>query len=496
MKLLKKLRFKGQSALISNGTCLRQESIDMEKYYCFASSLIGKNHLEKGSVLQDASLSYIDADCAIAVVSDGHGSENFPRSDRGSKFACAAAVEATREFISGIDEADLENINRIDACVEQLCKNILLRWNALVEEDAYNNPFSEDEVKKVKDKYRSDYLNGINMVHAYGATIILAVITPKFFLAIRNGDGECVIVNAEGELEAPIPDNEKNEASFVTSLCDEDAIDDFRYYFAKEIPFAVYMGSDGIENSYVTAEDLFALYRNISLSAINNGGDYTKKEVESALQVITNRGSGDDVSIAGIMNIYALCEIKQILLTASENRKQRIAFEKLERKRRSLEIAMQSLQKRLNHEITRRQEIQRQIQKLEQDHNSLISELKRLTFNQKKTEEDKAALEEMLPQIQQSIDALAEELRTINDNYSVVEEEIQKSCISSNDDEIEANSITQESTEKFTSKQDLELPEKQNTNELSGQEDTITVESTVSNSDTNSEEMEQSSKPV
>ena len=304
----------------------------MEAFYSFACSTIGKSHLDHGTVLQDASSFYEDDRCSVIAVSDGHGSENFPRSAQGSKYACAAAIEAVQDFLDRLEPTQLQPDAVRDAAVTQLCKNILLRWNIAVAEDAAQNPFTEEEVAAVKEKYRSAYLAGRRVNHAYGTTLLLAILTQDFFLAIRNGDGECVTMDEHGHFAAPVPANDKNEASFVTSLCDENAIEDFRYFYANQpLPIAVILGSDGVENSYVHQDELFSLYRNICRKAASEGGLIARENVERALPVITARGSGDDVSIACCLNIEKLQRMSPILEQAATQRREQLAAEKARR---------------------------------------------------------------------------------------------------------------------------------------------------------------------
>lgn len=300
----------------------------MESFYSFACSVIGKSHLDRRMVLQDASNVYEDESCSVIVVSDGHGSENFPRSDRGSKIACTVAVEAVREFLADLEPARLRSDADRDDIVSQLCKNILWRWNKAVRTDADEDPFTEEEASEVKEKYRSAYLAGERVAHAYGATLLLAILTRDFFLALRNGDGECVTMDEQGHFATPVPGNDKNEASFVTSLCDEDAIEDFRYFYTEAIPVAVMLGSDGVENSYVHTEELFSLYRNVCRKAAREGGPATKKEVERALSVITARGSGDDVSVACCLNLVQLQAVLPALDQAAARRREQLTAEK------------------------------------------------------------------------------------------------------------------------------------------------------------------------
>ena len=58
----------------------------------------GASHIKKNKECQDASLSYQDENCAIAVVCDGHGGDDYVRSAIGSKFASAIAKKTYRSF--------------------------------------------------------------------------------------------------------------------------------------------------------------------------------------------------------------------------------------------------------------------------------------------------------------------------------------------------------------------------------------------------------------
>lgn len=347
----------------------------MDGFFAFSLSQQGMTHVDRGVVCQDYSDTFSDERSAVIAVSDGHGSENFVRSDRGSKYACEAALEAAKDFLdsiavykssSGQDRSsedfecrcDCDELHRIlcaddqEDTVIQLCKNILVRWNEKVRADYENNPFSEEEVKNVSEKYRGKYLSGEKQEHAYGATLQLAILTKHYFLAIRNGDGECVTIDSEGRFYTPIPDNDSCEANYTTSLCDSAAIEDFRYILIFEsdptFPLAVYLGSDGVDNSYTNKEELFSLYRNITRKAIKSGIDEMISDVTHALQVLTNRGSGDDVSVAGILNLTELPHITYILEADAEVRRKAIEAQRETKKRAQKERERISLTKRLN----------------------------------------------------------------------------------------------------------------------------------------------------
>lgn len=286
------------------------------------------------------------------MVSDGHGQEDYVRSDRGAKYACEAALEAADEFLSGtlVVNDSLDNplskeqdtiglwehtvpctplklagsgmqnqvitVGHQEEIIKQLCKNILVRWNAKVLADYLSDPFSEKEVKDVSEKYRHLYLQGKCCENAYGTTLQLAILTRHFFLAIRNGDGECITLDAAGNYHTPIPRNDICEAGFTTSLSDDTALEDFRHILLfkhqPDFPVAVFLDTDGVDNSYINLNGLYALYRNITRRVLTVGAARMASEMNQTLSVLTQKGSMDDVSIAGIFDMDKLSSVFEI----------------------------------------------------------------------------------------------------------------------------------------------------------------------------------------
>lgn len=60
--------------------------------FAFSATEVGYNHTKIGKVCEDASDFYDDDDMHICVVADGHGSDNYPRTDRGSEMAVNSAM--------------------------------------------------------------------------------------------------------------------------------------------------------------------------------------------------------------------------------------------------------------------------------------------------------------------------------------------------------------------------------------------------------------------
>ena len=218
-----------------------------------------------------------------------------------------------------------------------------------------------------------------------------------------------------------IPWNDKCDANVTTSLCDEDAIAEFRYYYSKERPVAIFLGSDGVDDSYPELpNDLYNLYRAICTEAINNGVNIVESDVEEFLPKLTAQASGDDVSIAGIIDEEALNAIDSVLNDMKLAREKAIEFEKKKRKTQIVERQI----KEINRDLQRLQEknlgIQRYLQGIFVQKNKLIVETDELKKQEKKANEELIKLSEEKERLTQEL------LRLENSHRQITEYDIQQ----------------------------------------------------------------------
>ena len=307
----------------------------MAEYYQFAHSVQGYNHIKANKVCQDASGECHFEDVSIIAVADGHGSDNYIRTDRGSKFAVSAALTAIKAFVQEARENHLSTVPDSETELIQVSKNILARWYTQVENDVACEPFQPEELAKVSEKYKQRYASGQYNAKAYGTTLIAVCMTSEGWFGIHIGDGKCVELLENGTLCEPIPWDEACEQNITTSICDSDAIEEFRYVIQKDFPAAIFIGSDGIDDSYSSEMELHELYRNIFIVFAEHSTEVGNNEVRDYLPKITRRGSGDDVSIAGIIRTdLSEGSVAKIRLCGEEIRL-KAQLEKAERTHRS-----------------------------------------------------------------------------------------------------------------------------------------------------------------
>ena len=284
----------------------------MEDYCSFSSTSIGAMHVMRGMLCQDFSLS---ADCekyTMAAVADGHGSLQYLRTDTGSRLAAECAFACVDEFIESLDGA-MEILNdekKRNKLLKQLWRSIVSLWYAAIEEDFGENPFTDEEFERLPEEYAPyiEYYKAGNYTMAYGTTLAFAVITESCAFGAQIGDGKCVAINADGSASEPIPDDPLCYDNVTTSMCQDDAVDCARYfYFPKDaIPPAIFLGTDGIDKSYWSAELFHSFYKSLALVFVNNSMNDAVELLTNSLPDVSALGSGDDVSCAGIVNTERL----------------------------------------------------------------------------------------------------------------------------------------------------------------------------------------------
>lgn len=297
----------------------------MDLYRSFNFRSIGASHIKKGTVCQDFSGSVETDTYKLAVISDGHGGEDYFRSDRGSRFAVEAfckCVEDAFAVSSLSDEeqsdgsflqnkaknfADALNACKTDKQIEEqmrwFMRSIVTRWNILVEDDLSADPFKEEEMAEVSEKAKARYEKGEKVQSAYGATLIGVVATDDFWFGVHIGDGKCVAFDMTGIDTEPIPWDEQCFLNVTTSICDANASSEMRYFFSRELPAAVFVGSDGIDDSFKNERHLHNFYRVVLSSFATETEEKALLGLADYLPNLSAQGSADDMSVGCIINI-------------------------------------------------------------------------------------------------------------------------------------------------------------------------------------------------
>lgn len=277
----------------------------MQPYVVLNSHHIGKSHIQNGTECEDYSASYSDAVASIVVVSDGHGDKNCFRSKRGAKIACEVCVDLLNVFRNKAEDiADVQS-EQFDYLIKSLESTIVDRWTEEVLADVKKEPFSENELIVTSPDAREMYESGHRLEKAYGCTLVAAIVTSRYWIGIQIGDGKCVAAYEDGVFVEPVPcDEENNYGNHSGSLCNSNAKQIFRHYSSPILPLAVFTASDGVEESFDN-QGLMNCFFSVAYWTSSEGYDEALKKLNELLPQISEGGSGDDVSLAALVNCDA-----------------------------------------------------------------------------------------------------------------------------------------------------------------------------------------------
>lgn len=307
----------------------------------------GESHKASGKPCQDYSYCYAASNgIAVAIVCDGHGGERYFRSQYGAKIAAEVTDKAIWNFVQNVDaslfkgkpytavgpvmpdKGDVEKLTNNDFfAFRQLFSNILFRWNELINEHAEKNPINRWERTHVKEKYINEFNSQMSLNReqrtilekTYGCTLMVYAQTQDYWFAFHLGDGKMIaykVANGKVQWKEPVPWDDRCFLNKTTSLCDSDALNEFRYCYEGdgEFPAAVFLGSDGLDDSFGEETNLVNFYIQVIKMLANDGIDATMKSLKEALPQLSKIGSKDDMSVATIFNLDVLKDNVQLFV--------------------------------------------------------------------------------------------------------------------------------------------------------------------------------------
>jgi hypothetical protein len=279
----------------------------------FSAKAQGKSHCDKNIPCQDAVGSCLGSNnkVGMAFVADGHGGAKYIRSRKGSSIAVSVAMKAFSDFYGTTVKqkkaffsrnADEEQKKReISDCLKQLEMSIIYQWRNAVKEHIKNQPLTDKE----KESCRAGNINSEDdesLIILYGTTLLAALVSDSFWFAIQIGDGLCVTLQKDGTAELPIPTDARLAFGRTTSLCDTEAIENFREGFGLTKIQGITVATDGVADSFAPDKylqfnrELYEKFKQFSTEKV-------KEDLKDFLPELSKRGSGDDVAIAGIFRM-------------------------------------------------------------------------------------------------------------------------------------------------------------------------------------------------
>ena len=188
----------------------------------------GSMHVRTGAPLQDAVAWWPGprpgapddgahaASRVVLAVSDGVGSRDCFRSDRGSQLAVAVACEVGAELLALA--APSGGGSPGDEVTRAFVAEVQARWAAAAHTDLAGSPIRCEELDGVSTAW-----DDADPLLAYAATLLVAVATPDRLLLVQLGDGDVLAVGPDGRVDHPLPPDVESVAGTTSSLLQPDA---------------------------------------------------------------------------------------------------------------------------------------------------------------------------------------------------------------------------------------------------------------------------------
>lgn len=280
---------------------------------CYGATTKGSIHDKNGKPMQDRSLqNYFGENNQnlLIAVSDGHGSDPYFRSEVGAQLAIDIAAKLVVDFLSEFEyEEDWPDFVQRGTEMDQLNKDpyaepqfrhlfdmIVAQWRESVENDLSQNPPNEEEYLKASvkndDSIKKLYeTQGASKLNIYGCTLIVAVRTQNYWLTFRLGDGTCEALDKDNNWFSPLPWDAQCENNVTTSLCEHGA-ESFTYCYGRNIPTALFIASDGIDDNFggihnsITPPEQIEWFRNLIFDIRHHKLEWLESDVEQQLNAL------------------------------------------------------------------------------------------------------------------------------------------------------------------------------------------------------------------
>jgi serine/threonine protein phosphatase PrpC len=293
-----------------------------KKYWRIVSSSVeGASHKRSGKPNQDRIKFIIDNQGKLPIilsVADGHGGKAYFRSGTGASLA----VETSLEVCKGLENVTWDEI-KDKKIIDFICRDIVQKWLEKVNSDIQANPFSDEEksLSKIKkegsiSKRPRGIINN-DMISAYGSTLIITFLHETYVLYLQLGDGDILTVAEDGNVDKPLPEDNRLFGNETTSLCLPEAWSDFRFRLipidiSNTAPSLIILSTDGYANSFLSEQEFekvgIDLLENICVhpDGIQEGIDTIEDNLEGWLNVASQKGSGDDTTVGIICNMVQI----------------------------------------------------------------------------------------------------------------------------------------------------------------------------------------------
>ncbi|WP_232679782.1 PP2C family serine/threonine-protein phosphatase [Nocardioides sp. R-C-SC26] len=244
------------------------------------AALRGSVHVRNGMPLQDSVRTWSDGERAVIVVADGHGHHQHFRSDVGADLATTIALDVLGRALTERAAVDAADWRRTTA-------EVVATWRAAV---ADHSAAQDDEEPA-----------GLT---PYGTTLLALAVDDTSVVALQIGDGDLVVVSADGEARRPLPEDPRLDGVRTSSLCQPDPLEDLRVAVFPATDVALgYVCSDGFGRARVDADWWRATGSQLLDLTRDHGIDWVRQHLPGWLEEPASVG-GDDTALALLIHVH------------------------------------------------------------------------------------------------------------------------------------------------------------------------------------------------
>jgi serine/threonine protein phosphatase PrpC len=291
------------------------DEVNKYQWHAFGDTVRGAAHERNGLPNQDHISWYPKPPWRVGpplimAVADGHGSAKCFRSNLGAEIATRRTKEAVRQILkSDFSHLDLSTIKRL--IEERLPRDLIRNWQSAVDQHLEEFPLREEELAHLKEDERllarKTFEESPRL--AYGATLLVTLLTDTFFSFLQLGDGDILVVSENGEVYRPLPKDERLFANETTSLSGNSPWQDFRISFTPitdSAPALFLMSTDGYSNSFRDEESFLKVGKDLLEILRSDGIKSVRCGMRDWLNEASISGSGDDITLGLIFRVDAI----------------------------------------------------------------------------------------------------------------------------------------------------------------------------------------------
>lgn len=251
----------------------------------FLASKRGRSHIATGKVCQDYCLAEkITEELFVTAAADGHGGDDYVKSDVGAKEACNSVVALAKKY------SRLDSINFLNKWRSPEFKAELFdRWQAAVIKDyRAENPDTKEADAKI--------------IRKYGTTLLFCVVTKSHFILGQIGDGAILLFNDQNRSQLFKRHNPKFDSK-TASLASRNGrysllVDSYRRF--NSVFNKILLSTDGIYDKLDRGTS-FARYAN-ELAEQIRGKRVEEIEPFTVAGIDVSEKSSDDCTIVTIVS--------------------------------------------------------------------------------------------------------------------------------------------------------------------------------------------------